>query len=140
MAEHDVEQVWHDFWIPILDEACMEHPEGWGSIELPRAAFEQIKRELYDFRMLAKQLPGFFDEITGGMASKPNTDLSVVARLVDERIHERIKEAIDEEIDIRQIEADEDAWQKGYDSGHSDGWDSGFESGLEEAADRVRGF
>lgn len=88
MAEHDVEQVWHDFWVPILDEACMEHPDGWGSIELPRAALDQIKRELYDFRMFIKELPAFFDEITGGMASKPNIDLKVIMELVDERIDE----------------------------------------------------
>lgn len=124
MAEHDVEQVWQEFWLPIVA------PEGEIDIE-------QIKRELYDYRQLIKGLPEFFMDITGGRVSKPNTNLRVVAELVEEHIDSVVKEAVEEEIGDRQFDADEAKWQAGYDKGHEDGYEQGIERGLDEARNRI---
>lgn len=87
MAEHDVEQVWRDFWVPILDNAFLEHPTTQ-EISLPLPAYEQIKRELYDFHNVIKDLSVLYDDITGGRASKVNTDKRVIADLVQDRLME----------------------------------------------------
>lgn len=54
VAEHDVEQVWHDFWVPILDDACLQDAN-WRGVYIPASAFEQIKRELYDYHQMQER-------------------------------------------------------------------------------------
>lgn len=136
MAEHDVEAIWHNFWIPILDEASEGKPMG-RFISVPSEVFDQIKREMADYHLFLRQIPPFFDDITGGKATKINTDLNVISQLVDERIKEEVAWRLEEELDIKQIEADDDAWQKGYDLGHADGRERGFEDGIDEARNRI---
>lgn len=133
MAEHDVEAIWHDFWVPVLDGAVEGVPLG-PSIAIPGAYFDQIKKELYDYHKLIAGLPLLYDDITGGLATKPNTDMRVIAQLVEERTQELIKEAIAEEVDLAQIEADAEEWQRGYD----EGWADGHERGIDEGLDRAR--
>lgn len=136
MAEHDVEKVWAEFWVPCLDNAVEGTPLGQ-SVALPGAYFDQIKRELYDYHQMMDGLSLLYDEITGGRASKPNIDKRVIAQLVDERIEDEVAERVAEELEIKQIEADAVKWQEGYDRGFEDGRDLGFEDGLFEARSRI---
>lgn len=57
-AEHDVEQIWHDFWVEVLDKAVEGKPLGQ-SIAVPGAYWDQIKREMYDYHRLLDRLDGF---------------------------------------------------------------------------------
>lgn len=68
----DYEKTWVEFWEPIIA------PRG-------EISLDQIKRELHDYRGLLEKLPAFFDEITGGRVSKPNTDLKVVLELTEQK-------------------------------------------------------
>jgi hypothetical protein len=81
-AELDVgvEDCYRDFWAELLSEEP--------SLE--------IKRELYDFHGLMEDLPLLFDEITGGMISKPNTAISAVLEEYREKRERDIQEAIEE--------------------------------------------
>ena len=109
MEEHDVEAIWHDFWIPCLDVAVEGQPLGQ-SIAIPGAYWDQIKREMYDYHALMDGLSVLYDDITGGRASKPNTDRRVIAELVDDRVSE----------------AYNDGWRDGESAGYSEGYSEGL--------------
>lgn len=47
---------------------------------------DSVKRELYDYTHLMGRMTVFIDYATGGMASKPNTDLEILKTLVDEHV------------------------------------------------------
>lgn len=136
MAEHDVEAVWQDFWVPCLDNAVEGQPLGL-SISIPGAYYEQIKRELYDYHQMMDGLAVLYDDITGGRATKPNTDKRVIARLVDERIDEIVKDRVDEEEWVFTEEQRDKAYWEGYDRGHADGRESGIDIGLEQARNSI---
>lgn len=136
MAEHDVEQVWAEFWTPALDQAVEGLPLG-KSVAIPGVYYDQIKRELFDYHRLLKKLPVFFCDITNGKVSKPNTDLSVVAEIVQEEIRDQVAELLAEEKEYLAEDARDEAWQKGYDEGWNDGHERGVEAGLEEARNRI---
>lgn len=91
-VDKDVQEFFDEFWAPKL------FPEGMGTIGVEEF-IDLIKNELYDYGKFLKDLPGFFDEVTGGMASKPNTPLGVIEELVDERIREAEDEAVKEFVD-----------------------------------------
>lgn len=112
MAEHDVEKIWHDFWVPCLDGALEGKPLG-RSIAIPSSYFDQIKRELYDFHQMMDGLSVMYDDITGGHATKPNTDKRVIAQLVDERRQASYAEGFEEGKSV------------GYEDGYADGYADG---------------
>lgn len=125
MAEHDVEQVWHEFWEPIVTQSGLT-----GSV----LDIDQIKRELYDYRQLLKGLPGFFDDVSGGKVTKPNTDLRIVSELIQERALEQYNEGYED----GKADAVYDKWQEAYDKGHEDGRESGIDIGISQARDMIR--
>jgi hypothetical protein len=132
MAEHDVERAWHAHWLPLFDEVERERPStDW--VFVPTETYDQIKRELFDFYTLVRKLPGFFDDVTNGHVTKPNTDLDVVREFIIKRIEESYSDGHAD----GKGEAEDDRWQDGYDNGYQDGNDRGFEDGLDEARNRI---
>ncbi len=83
MAE-DYEETYADFW-----KSIVEFPDG----SLNR---DQVMRELHDYRILLKEVPRAYDEVTGGRFSKPNTDHGWVVAAVDERIADAVREVAKE--------------------------------------------
>lgn len=55
--DNEVEKVFQEFWADIV---CNED----GSINM-----EQVKKELYDFRIIMNEVPKVYSEITGGRLS-----------------------------------------------------------------------
>ncbi len=66
MTERSYEEVFDDFWAPIV-----LHEDGTPNMD-------QIKRELADFHSMLEEIPKIFCEITHGRISKPNTLASAV--------------------------------------------------------------
>ena len=59
MNDEDVEREWKDFWEPIVA------PEG-------KLDLEQLKKELYDFRVVMQEVEKVYIHVTGGKLSKCN--------------------------------------------------------------------
>jgi len=57
----EIEQVWRDFWVPILYRD--------GALDL-----EQLKKELLDYRTVMREVSLVYDELTGAKISKCNTN------------------------------------------------------------------
>ncbi len=89
MVNRKVEKVWQDFWMPLVA------PDG-------RVDMEQIKKELYDFRQIMKEVSRVYEYVTGGAISKINTKAEEVIIIYKERtqslVNEMVKEAIEEEV------------------------------------------
>ncbi|PWK07512.1 hypothetical protein [Tumebacillus permanentifrigoris] len=64
----DVEQVWIEFWKPLVTDAE-------GNVDM-----DQVKKELCDLHFLIQNVGKVYDHITGGMISKVLTDPKVVIR------------------------------------------------------------
>ena len=64
-VDSEVEDNWREFWMPIVA------PNGVVNIQ-------QVKRELFDFSVVMRNVSEVYDELTGGMISKPNTRSSAV--------------------------------------------------------------
>lgn len=73
MTDQKVEQVWQDFWRPIV---CKD--------EESEVDMEQVKRELYDWYIAMNEVSKVYCEITGNMISKPHTKSEVVIEKADE--------------------------------------------------------
>lgn len=87
MANDDeVEQVWTEFWTPLLYAN--------GVLDL-----EQVKRELYDFRMAMKEVSLVYDHITGGKFSKVTTPAQHVISATSEH-YKKMWEWINAELSI----------------------------------------
>lgn len=71
----EVESLWKEFWEPIFASALKD--EG-------KSLMEQIKNELYDFKLVMDRAPIVYDHVTGGMASKLLTNANVICSLADE--------------------------------------------------------
>ena len=56
--------------------------------DIARKALEERDNEMHDVMMLAEISSKVFDHVTGGKASKPNTDASVICALADEVCNE----------------------------------------------------
>jgi hypothetical protein len=70
----DVQETFEDFWADIV---C---PSGlWD--------YEQIKRELHDYRMLLREVPKVYYHVSGGRISKPNTVADAVIGVHDDLWH-----------------------------------------------------
>lgn len=60
----------------------------WASIVCPNGKwdFRQVKRELYDYYIVMREVGLAYDEVTNGKFSKPNTDHRHVVDAVEQRI------------------------------------------------------
>ena len=65
MIDEEVERIWNDFWVPIL--------QGNGELDL-----DKVKAELYDYKIVMEEVSKVYDHITNGRISKPNTQSDVV--------------------------------------------------------------
>ncbi len=79
-VDKQVEEVWNESWVPIL--IC------GGELDL-----QQLKRELYDFSCMMREVAIVYDTLTGGLVSKPNTCASTVIELAEEHAAEMAEEA-----------------------------------------------
>ena len=68
----EVEEVWREFWQPIVCDAD-------GNVDM-----DLIKCELYDFHIVMDEVRKVYDHVTYGMVSKPNTKAEVVISLIEE--------------------------------------------------------
>lgn len=66
----DYEQTWKEFWGPIVTAN--------GVVNI-----DQVKRELYDFHVLTRNVSRVYDHVTGGNLSKPLTDPKAVMHAAD---------------------------------------------------------
>lgn len=64
-TDEEVQKVYDEFWRPIVE------PNGV-------LDFGQVKRELFDFRMMMEEVPKVYDAVTGGRFSKPLTRAQVI--------------------------------------------------------------
>lgn len=96
-SEQTTEEIWTDFWYPIFAEADRkgreEDPHYVAEHQVvSNAVFEQMKKELADFRVMMHEVNLAYCEVTGGYISKPNT----ASRHVIDRVEDRIQEQRDE--------------------------------------------
>lgn len=89
MADADVEKVFQDFWANIVMRD--------GQLDL-----EQVKKELFDFHQLIRNVSLVYCEVTNHAVSKPLTDPQVVISLFNDYVQECVDEAAREEKDIVQ--------------------------------------
>ena len=68
--DEEIEQVWKEFWLPLLEKD--------GKIDM-----EQVKKELYDFRMVMKNASKVYEHITSGKISYANTSADAVISEAD---------------------------------------------------------
>ncbi len=68
----DIEQVFNEFWKPILAKES-------GEIDIA-----QLKKELFDYHMILGEVPKVYDSVTNGQVSKPNTAADVVIAMNDD--------------------------------------------------------
>ena len=73
-----VEKCYQDFWAAIVEKN--------GEIDM-----EEIKKELYDYRNIIREVSIVYDTLTMGNISKPNTEAQVVIDEVN-RIQEELSE------------------------------------------------
>jgi hypothetical protein len=78
--------------------------EFWRGIYPRGMTIENVCAELWDLKTLAGNVPLVYDHVTGGKASKANTDPSVIKMLHDEHVNELIEDALEDE---REITADD---------------------------------
>ena len=74
----DVNKVYEEFWKFIIELD--------GEID-----FEQVKRELYDYRIVMQEVSKVYCEITEGKFSKPNTKAEHIIEAVDEYNEELLR-------------------------------------------------
>lgn len=82
-TDAEVEAVWDEFWKDIV----MQN----GVLDI-----EQVKRELFDLHFLAQGVPRVYCHVTGGHASKANTDADVIISLADEETNRVADEAVED--------------------------------------------
>lgn len=90
--------MWKDFWEPIVA------PEG-------KLDLEQVKKELYDYRQMMKNVSGVYEHVTGGKISKPNTHALHVISEYESTVRkerDRAKPIIDK---VREMSVAEDDMQ-----------------------------
>lgn len=61
----EIEEVYERFWKPILERD--------GEIDI-----QKLKKELFDFKMIMRNVSIVYDEITGGKISYPDTNAEAV--------------------------------------------------------------
>ena len=75
----EVNKVYDDFWKVIIE------PNG-------EIDFEQVKKELYDYRIVMQEVSKVYLEITDGKLSKPNTSAQYILDEFYERLNEHCVE------------------------------------------------
>lgn len=70
-TDADIEKVWQDFWLPIVA------PDGVVDLQ-------QIKRELFDFHTVIREVPKVYREITGNLFSKANTQTGYIIEAAEQ--------------------------------------------------------
>jgi hypothetical protein len=88
--DKEVEQCYQEFWKDII-----EKPDGTIDVE-------QVKKELYDFRVMMREVRKVYDDVTGGKFSKPNT----AAEHIIDAVNERIEKIVEDEIKDRAVAPD----------------------------------
>ena len=73
--EKTVEENYQEFWKEIIEKD--------GIIDI-----EQIKKELYDFSTIIRNISIVYDHVTGGAISKPLTLPEIVIAIADEHYQE----------------------------------------------------
>lgn len=96
--EKACQQVWQEFWLPILlkkhidyenfPEVHVTDGEVRTIIGVDPEILEQIKSELYDAHTLMRNMSVVYSELTGGRISKPMTDPVAVFGEMEERRQE----------------------------------------------------
>lgn len=76
-----VEKDWREFWVPLVVKD--------GEVDL-----EQIKKELFDYHMIMKEVSKVYYEVTGGKVSKPNTAAETVIDMYNDEINKSYAEGI----------------------------------------------
>lgn len=79
----EVEQVFNEFWASIV------MPDGEWDLE-------QVKKELYDYRVFMQTASEVYDHITCGAISKINTKADVIISVADDLVNELIRDALEE--------------------------------------------
>lgn len=73
-TDPEVQEVWEDFWLPIVTRAD-------GTVDL-----EQVKRELFDYHTAIDQVSIAYCGVTNGRFSKPNTAAVHITSAHDEAV------------------------------------------------------
>ncbi len=79
----EIEKVWNEFWRDIV------MPDGVLDLE-------QVKKELYDWRNAMREVSKVYDEITGGLLSKPNYEAETVLSVYRDRQREEFEDWLKE--------------------------------------------
>jgi len=81
----DIDKEFEEFWVPIIFD-----------LENGKLNLEQLKKELFDYSMLLKNVPKVYMEVSGGLISKPNTDPSEVIGALNDLLNKTVDDAIEE--------------------------------------------
>ena len=79
MTDEDVEREWKEFWKPIV---CPN-----GVLDL-----QQVKKELFDFRVVMREAEKVYYHVTNGKLSKPNTASQHIIDEHDKAIKDAVRE------------------------------------------------
>lgn len=107
MAEEDVQKNWDEFWRGIFVEQTSD-----GAVHMVEhhEVFNQVKKELSDYRFMMQNTSAVFCDLTGGRISKPNTVAACVIGEADEIRQENTKRDIEdwiESIENREMTTNE---------------------------------
>jgi len=93
-APSDVQEVYNQFWKPMLKEQGVE--------DVP----DPVKAELHDYHVLLTEVPKVYMHVTGNQVSKHMTKADVVIALADDVYSADIREKRDELLaEIDQLKA-----------------------------------
>lgn len=79
-----IEEVWQAVWEPYLTKP------GYG------VSLTKVKKELFEYYMLMKDLPDLYEEITGGRINDINTPVEDVLTAFEESVETLLQGAIEE--------------------------------------------
>lgn len=99
------EQVWAEFWYPIFAEADRKGREEYPYYDpehqiVSNVVFEQMKKELFDYRCMMRNVNLLLWHITHGRVSKPNTSYEAVMGVLEDLSQEQWKEAQQEIVEF----------------------------------------
>lgn len=84
----DYEKVYDDFW-----KSIVENEDGTLNVD-------QIKRELFDWRIAMQQVSEAYSELTGGLLSKPNTAARWVIHYAQQQVRADIADELEDALDL----------------------------------------
>ena len=100
MTDEDIEREWKEFWEPIV---CPN-----GVLDL-----EQVKKELFDFRVIMQNVSRVYDHVTGGRISKVTTDSQHVIDEYENTIRremEKVQPILQKLRKLATVEDDPEEW------------------------------